>query len=218
MKLLVNLAAPVLSPPRHKAQNAEPPHPQPPHPSSQLLYILIKVEWERWVLLCFYSFLFPFRLSTSTFFNSFCPFNVLGGFWLSSSSLLYLFFSPCHTFSLFYSFFLCFHHFLLFLLLGTFFATLFSFPPSVLICLFPPTSPHPHIFLPLPLSCSSPPPSLPVLSFACALMGWWPFRQGSIEVKRCDGRVLLSREQRLRDAGPSHCPAPILALPQFWRI
>lgn len=44
------------------------------------------------------------------------------------------------------------------------------------------------------------------------------FDRGSIEVNRCDGRVLLSREQRLGDAGPSHCPAPILALPQFRRI
>lgn len=44
MKLLVNLAAPVLSSPRHKAQNAAP---APPIPSPQLLYILIKAVWER---------------------------------------------------------------------------------------------------------------------------------------------------------------------------
>ena len=50
MKLLVNLAAPVLSPPRHKAQKSaasplKPPHHH--HPSPQPPYILIKVEWER---------------------------------------------------------------------------------------------------------------------------------------------------------------------------
>lgn len=64
-----------------------------------------------------------------------------------------------------------------------------SSPPSVLIFLFP-ASPPP------------PPSALHVL--------WWAdgrFDRGSIEVKRCDGRVLLSREQRLGDAGPGHCPA-----------
>lgn len=34
------------------------------------------------------------------------------------------------------------------------------------------------------------------------------FDRGSIEVKRCDGRVLLSREQRREDGGLGHCPAP----------
>lgn len=218
MKLLVNLAAPVLSRPRHKAQSAATPTPSSLPLIASIYSYYSKVEWERWVLLCFYSFLFPFWVSTSAYFNS-RPWKVHSShIFFTSISLV---FSQSHCFSL-WSFlsllpssaFPLFY----FLLLSTFFATFCLFPPSVLIFLSPSTSPHPHIFFPFPLSYSSSPPSLPVLSFACALMGWWPFRQGSIEVKRCDGRVLLSREQRLRDAGPNHCPSPILALPQFCRI
>ena len=57
MKLLVNLAAPVLSPPRHEAQNAA--SPPPLLLPSQLLYILIKWESVRIIVFLFISFSLP---------------------------------------------------------------------------------------------------------------------------------------------------------------
>lgn len=146
MKLLVNLAAPVLSPPRHEAQNAASSSPLPSSPllPSQLLYILIKWESVRIIVFLFIPFsLLTVRVHTLQLFYFFCPFDAF-------------FPSLSHLFSSF--------NFSFLVPPGTFFAT-FSLFPSFCLNLSPShLLPHPSYFPSLP----SPPP---VLSFACALMG-----------------------------------------------
>lgn len=107
------------------------PRPPSPHPSSQLLYILIKVEWgEVWIVF-FVHFCFPLlTVRKSVFF--FAPLTSQ-----NSQSHTSLSFSPCHTFFLcfifsFYASVVCLPS------LVTFYLLALLFPPaSVFIFLFP---------------------------------------------------------------------------------